>query len=95
METDRKECPLEVVQCEYQNVECGEKVTRNRKKQHEHQQMEEHLSLIRRRLTNTQQELADTKSRLVELMNAVMVTQHQTTGQTAPRSAALSYAPAV
>jgi len=91
MDAHRKECPLEIVQCEYHNVGCEEKITQIRKREHEQQQMEEHLSLTKRRLTDTQQELADTKlqlSKSVELMNALMVTLHQATGQASPTSAA-------
>ncbi|XP_065900848.1 TNF receptor-associated factor 4-like [Dysidea avara] len=91
MEAHRKECPLEIVQCEYQNVGCEEWMIHKRKREHDQEKMEEHLSLTKRRLTDTQQELADTKSQLsnaVELMNALMVTLHQATGQTSPRNAA-------
>ena len=91
IEAHRKECPLEIVQCEYHNVGCEEQITHNRKREHEQEKREEHLSLTKRRLTDTQQELADTKSQLsnaVELINALMVTFHQATGQTSPRNAA-------
>jgi len=91
MEAHRKECPLEIVQCYYHNVGCEERMMHKRKKEHEQEKMEEHLSMTKRRLTDTQQELTDTKSQLsnaVELINALMVTLHQATGQTSSGSAA-------
>ena len=50
MEAHRKECPLEVVQCEYHNVGCEEKVTRKRKREHEKEKMEEHLLMTKHKL---------------------------------------------
>jgi len=66
METHRKECPLEMVQCEYHDVGCEERMMRKRKKEHEKDKMEEHLTLAKHRLDDTNQELSSTKSKLVD-----------------------------
>ena len=52
MEAHSKECPLEMVQCEYHNVECEERMMRKRKREHEEEKMEQHLSFTKRRLTD-------------------------------------------
>jgi len=63
MEAHRKECPLEMVQCEYQNVGYEERMMRKRKGEHEEEKMEAHLLLTKR---NNHQELADTKVQLAK-----------------------------
>ena len=68
MEAHRKECPLEMVQCEYHNVGCEERMMRKRKKQHEEEKMEDHLFLTKRSLT---QELAETKSQLANALHVI------------------------
>ena len=45
MEVHRKECPLEMVQCEYHNVGCKEKIVRKDIEIHKKEKMEKHLSL--------------------------------------------------
>ena len=45
MEIHRKECPLEVVQCEYHNVGCEERMMRKDLEWHNKNEMEKHLSL--------------------------------------------------
>jgi len=95
MEAHRKECPNEVVQCEYHNVGCKERMMHKRKREHEQEKMEEHLSLTKRRLTETYQKLTDTESQLasaIEQINTLMVVLHQTTGHTSHISSAVSVA---
>ena len=70
MEAHRKECPLEMVQCEYRNVGCEERMMRKRKKTHEEEKMEKHLLL-------TTSELTKTKSQLTKQINTMMVTLHE------------------
>ncbi|XP_065901532.1 TNF receptor-associated factor 4-like [Dysidea avara] len=45
METHKKECPLEMVQCAYRNVGCKEKMLREDIERHEQDCMKEHLKL--------------------------------------------------
>ena len=66
-----------------------------RKKEHEQENMKEHLSLTKRRLTDTHQKLSDTQSQLasaLEQINTLMVVLHQTTGHTSHTSGAVSVA---
>ena len=62
MEAHRKECPLELIQCEYHDVGCGMKITRKRQRVHNEKSMEKHLYLIKNELTSTKAELASMKS---------------------------------
>ena len=65
MEAHRKECPLEVIQCEYYSVGCKQiKLTRKNQDQHYKQKMEEHLKMTKNELTDTKAQLSDTKARL-------------------------------
>ena len=103
MEAHKKECPLEMVHCEYHNVECEERMMRKRKKEHEEEKMEEHLLLMKYRLTNshgevclTKAELADTKSKLasaVEEINTLKLVLHQALGHSSYISGAASDIP--
>ncbi|XP_065900596.1 uncharacterized protein [Dysidea avara] len=82
MEAHRKECPLEMIQCEYHNVGCEERMMRKRKREHEEEKMEEHLSLTKHSLT---QEVADTKLQLVgalEKIDTLNLVLHQALGLT-------------
>ena len=67
MEGHRKECPLEMVKCEYHNVGCEERILRKRKKEHEVEKMEEHLLLTKLKLARTEDSLASTEARLGSL----------------------------
>ena len=51
MESHRKECPLEMVQCEYHNVGCEERMMRKDLEIHKKEKMEKHLSLTTLQLT--------------------------------------------
>jgi len=54
MEAHRKECPLEMIQCEYHNVGCEVKMLRKRRKQHEDDKMKEHLRMTSTKLAKTE-----------------------------------------
>ncbi|XP_065902114.1 TNF receptor-associated factor 4-like [Dysidea avara] len=71
MEAHRKECPLEMVQCEYHNVGCEERMMRKRKKNHEEEKMEEHLSLTKISLAVTNQKLDTALKHIDTLMIAL------------------------
>ncbi|XP_065901622.1 TNF receptor-associated factor 4-like [Dysidea avara] len=64
MEAHRKECPLEMVQCEYHNVGCEERMMRKKKRNHEEERMEEHLLMIKLKLAKTEESLAATEAKL-------------------------------
>jgi len=52
MEVHRKECPLEMVQCEYHNVGCEKRMMRKDLEVHKKEEMEKHLSLTSSQLSN-------------------------------------------
>ncbi|XP_065901456.1 TNF receptor-associated factor 2-like [Dysidea avara] len=64
MEAHRKECPREMVQCEYHNVGCEERMMRKRKRNHEEEKMEEHLLMTK---AKTKDKLVSTETRLGSL----------------------------
>ncbi|XP_065900843.1 TNF receptor-associated factor 4-like [Dysidea avara] len=51
MEAHRKECPLEILQCEYHNVGCEERMMRKDLEIRKKEKMEKHLSLTTLQLT--------------------------------------------
>ncbi|XP_065901451.1 TNF receptor-associated factor 4-like [Dysidea avara] len=67
MEAHKNECPLEMVQCEYHNVGCEERMMRKRKREHETVEMEKHLFLTR-----------DTLNTALKKIDTVMVVLNQT-----------------
>ena len=64
MEAHRKECPLEIIHCEYHNIGCDIRMPRKRQREHKEQNMEKHLRLTKLELTSTKDELTLTKSEL-------------------------------
>ena len=64
IEAHKKECPLEMVQCEYHNVGCEERMMRKRKRNHEEEKMEEHLLMTKLKLAKTEDKLSDNEAQL-------------------------------
>ena len=64
MEAHRKECPLEIIQCEYYSVGCKRvKLARKDQGNHDDEKMKEHLMMIKHRLSkldDIEHELTDT-----------------------------------
>ena len=58
MEAHRKECPLEVIQCDYHSMGCEESMVRKRKRKHEVEHMEEHLQMTKAKLSKTETRLS-------------------------------------
>ncbi|XP_065901914.1 TNF receptor-associated factor 4-like [Dysidea avara] len=73
MEAHRKECSLEVVQCEYHNVGCEETMIRAKKRKHEWNRMEDHLLMTKFQLHKADNKLASTETRLC---NAEVMLHH-------------------
>jgi len=70
MEAHRKECPLEMIQCEYHNVGCKRiKLARKDLEKHKKENMEDHLKMTTVELANTKNELANTKDELTHANN--------------------------
>ena len=58
MEAHRKECPLEIIQCEYHSVGCKRvRLIRKDVEKHKKEKMEEHLMMTKNELTNTKAQL--------------------------------------
>ena len=55
MEAHRKECPLEMIQCEYHNVGCEVRMARKDQEKHENGEMKEHLKKTNNQLANALQ----------------------------------------
>ena len=62
MEAHRKECPLEMIQCEYHNVGCEVMMARKDMEKHENEKMKEHLMMTKNKLDSIQHE--NTKAQL-------------------------------
>ncbi|XP_065900851.1 TNF receptor-associated factor 4-like [Dysidea avara] len=58
METHRKECPLEMVQCEYHNVGCEEKMMRKDLVIHNSKKAHDHLAMTKNQLEDLQNRCA-------------------------------------
>ena len=62
MEAHRKECPLEIIQCDYHSIGCTVKVNRATKRKHDEEKVGEHLLMIK--LAKTEDRLACTETKL-------------------------------
>ena len=58
MEAHRKECPLEMIQCEYHNVGCEVSMVREDMEKHNNQTVKEHLQLTTHKLSAMEDQLA-------------------------------------
>ena len=73
MEAHRKECPLEMIQCEYYNVECKRvKLARKDQEKHDNEKMKEHLMMTNRELTDTKAQLAAALKQMTNLTAVLM-----------------------
>jgi len=66
MEAHRKECPLEMIQCEYHNVGCEAKMARKDQEKHKKEEVEEHLMMTMKKLATNEEQLTDTKLQLAD-----------------------------
>ena len=65
METHRKECPLEMIQCEYHSVGCKRvKLARKDVEKHDNEKVKEHLMMTKNELTDTKAQLNETRIQL-------------------------------
>ena len=68
MEAHRKECPLEMIQCEYHSVGCKRiKLARKDMEKHKKQKMEQHLMMTKDELTDTKAQLATSLKQITNL----------------------------
>ena len=80
MEAHRKECPLEMIQCEYHSVGCNVRTPWKRKRNHLEENMEEHLQMTTLKLSTTEDELLSTKMRISNLETMVKQLVRNSTG---------------
>ena len=72
MEAHRKECPLEMIQCEYYSVGCKRaRLVRKHQENHDKQKMEEHLTMTKNELINTKAQLQNTTAQLDTAVNQI------------------------
>ena len=65
MEAHRKECPLEMIECEYYSVGCKRvKLARKDLEEHDNEKMKDHLMMTKNELTTTKTQLNEAKSQL-------------------------------
>ena len=78
MEANKKECPLEMIQCEYYNVGCEVKMARKDQEKHENENMKQHLMMTKCKLN---EDLTDTKVQLAialrQIRNLTMLMHSQ------------------
>ena len=68
MEAHRKECPLEMIQCEYHSVGCKRaRLIRKDMEKHKKQKMEQHLMMTKDELTDTKAQLATSLKQITNL----------------------------
>ena len=67
MEAHMKECPLEMIQCEYHDVGCEVRMARKDQEKHKKEKIEEHLIMTKHELTDTKATLASALQRISTL----------------------------
>ena len=82
MEAHRKECPLEMIQCEYYSVGCEVRMARKDQEKHKKEDMEEHLMKTQYKLTDTTNQLAIALQRISTLEALVYLTNDKTVTST-------------
>ena len=86
MEAHRKECPLEMIQCEYYSVGCEVRMARKDQEKHKKENMEEHLMKTHCKLTDNTNQLANTLQRISILEASMHLTMDILTRTTAIES---------
>ena len=79
LKTHRKECPLEMVKCEYYKLGCEVKVPRKRRNEHEEENAKEHLQMAKRKLIHGEQRIANLEFILHRLINSSKMSNGQLT----------------
>ena len=74
MEAHRKDCPLEMIQCEYYSVGCKRvKLARKDQEKHDNENMKEHLMMTKSELTDTKAQLTIAFKQINNLAQLAMV----------------------
>jgi len=72
MDAHRKECPLEIVQCEYHNVGCEERMIRKDLEKHMKENVEDHLVLVKEDAAQAKKQLRQIKGKMELLQRGVI-----------------------
>ena len=72
METHKKECPLEMIQCDYYNVGCETRMVHTNKQEHDEVNTSRHLMLTKQKLVSTEDQLANA----IQQINALKILIH-------------------
>ena len=72
MEAHRKECPLEMIQCEYHSVGCEVRMARKDMEKHENEKMKEHLMMTKEDAYQAKHKLSLIKDHLYLLHNGIV-----------------------
>ena len=75
MEAHRKECPLEMIQCEYYSVGCEVTMARKDQEKHKKENMEDHLMMTNHKLKNTNVQLTAALQQMTNLTALLMNAQ--------------------
>ena len=75
MEAHRKECPFEMIQCEYYSVGCEVKMARKDQEEHNKEKMNLHLRMTTCKLTNTEAQLVASLKQMTNLAAILMNAQ--------------------
>ena len=75
MKAHRKECPLEMIYCEYYSVGCEDRMARKDGERHNKENLEEHLTMTNYELTVTKAQLAATLKQMTNLTAILMNAQ--------------------
>ena len=79
MEAHRKDCPLEMILCEYYSVGCEARMARKDQEKHKKENVEEHLMKTQSKLTDTTNQLTITLQRITTLEATMGITVTRTT----------------
>ena len=71
MEAHKKECPLEVIQCEYYSVGCKVRMTCKDQEKHNDEMVKEHLMMTKQKLDDIQHEQINTKAQLTTALKHI------------------------
>ena len=72
MEAHRKECPLEMIQCEYYSVGCEVRMARKDQEKHDNEKMKEHLMMTKENAFQAKNQLSLMKDHLYLLHKGVI-----------------------
>ena len=86
MEAHRKECPLEMIQCEYHNVGCEVRIARKDQEWHRNEKMEEHLMMMTKGMHKLLNLTSDQSAVAVDLSTDDLLVSTKQTSTTATKT---------